>query len=151
MPLREKLKNKKTVLISKEDIDAIFSNAEEILEVHKALLQDLIRVLEKWPRCHGTEHERTFWHTHEFNIGIGKAFKRRAQDFKAYSDYVNNFKHAQNTLMNCTETNTKFRAFLDEVCNLSHVISSNSITTYHRHMPEQNSMRLPCTSSSAFR
>lgn len=53
VPLLEKAKNKKTALLPKEDIDAIFSNADEILAVHQALLADLVHVLEKWPRCHG--------------------------------------------------------------------------------------------------
>jgi len=118
--LREKVGNKKTLILSKEDIDSIFSNVDEILGVHKALLSDLIAVQAKWPRCQGLCAQINKILTHL--EGIGKAFNKRAQDFRVYSQYVNNFKHAQNTLVSSTDNNPKFRAFLDEVL-ISHSIN----------------------------
>jgi hypothetical protein len=97
-PLRAGL-SKKAYKIDHSDIAAIFSNIENIYEIHQDFFQKLQQYEENWP----------------FIDNIGSIFIDLAPSLKNYALYVKNFKYALDTLNRCQQEDEKLSLFLQEV------------------------------------
>uniref|UniRef100_A0A6B2KZN1 DH domain-containing protein n=1 Tax=Arcella intermedia TaxID=1963864 RepID=A0A6B2KZN1_9EUKA len=98
-PLLQLSRSKKP-LISINDIRAIFGSAEIIHGYNSMLLDSLQSRISKW----GNQQI------------VGDIFLYMGDCFKIYTDYINNFPHAQQTLQNVTRDNPKFKKWLEKTC-----------------------------------
>jgi len=77
------LRTKATSSGELQDVVAIFSNLETILEVHKSLYAGILEIQEHcWPVVQG----------------LGRLFMKYASSFQSYGDFAENYKTSQSTL-----------------------------------------------------
>lgn len=84
-------------ILDSMEIKMIFGNLPPILDVHKAMLEELKAGGNKW--------------TPDFAIGE-VILKRAAEIQKAYPPFINSFEKSVETLNFCEKTNPRFHAFL---------------------------------------
>eukprot|EP01087_Luapelamoeba_hula_P004794 TRINITY_DN1475_c0_g2_i1.p1 TRINITY_DN1475_c0_g2~~TRINITY_DN1475_c0_g2_i1.p1 ORF type:complete len:979 (+),score=172.77 TRINITY_DN1475_c0_g2_i1:251-3187(+) len=98
-PLREQVEQKKSKsLVSAQDIAAVFSNSQTLLTVHEEMQKQLHNVQNKWPEIDG----------------LADIFLTMAPFFRAYGEYVDNFKNAIDTYLELSKKD-KFEAYMDEI------------------------------------
>lgn len=87
----------KGALLSATDIKIIFGKIPPILELHKAIRDDLAAVLQKW----------------RDDIPVARIILEHAEDMsKAYPPFINFFEETQQTIAECERSNPRFHAFL---------------------------------------
>ncbi|KAH3756732.1 Guanine exchange factor for Rac 30 [Pelomyxa schiedti] len=86
-------------IITKEEIKAIFSDAEIILNFHTVLLEDLAARIKVWDE----------------NTQIGDVFLGMLPFLKCYVDYINNYDNCLATLNRLQKSNKKFAKFVHRV------------------------------------
>ena len=81
------------------DLSDLFSNIENILEVHQTILKTLYELpRDSWPSLNG----------------LGNVFTYISPHWKIYGSYVHSFKYSLETIEDLTDNNEHFRDFLEK-------------------------------------
>lgn len=98
-------------VISREDVDIIFSNIETIYRIHSEFVTSLEPKVKDW------HHEES----------IGEIFKIMISKFIDFGNYLTNYKQAVSTIHRCSQDNEQFQELAQKIVVTSTVKESSSL------------------------